>query len=130
MHQRKTLNITIGELDLEAEAGGRTARGPDSPNEPSASDLGMEYEAITPDVARELELPRNQGGAVVTSVERNSPAAIGGVRPGDVIIEVNRAAVTSMPQVTRELQRVPAGTPVTMRVWRAGQQVFVIVRKP
>jgi serine protease Do len=129
--QRKTLNITVGELDLEAEAGGRTARGgPESPNEPSASDLGMEYEALTPDIARELELPRNQGGAVVTSVERSSPAAIGGVRPGDVIVEVNRAPVTSMQQVTRELQRAPAGNPVTMRVWRAGQQVFVIVRKP
>ena len=60
----------------------------------------------------------------------NSPAAIGGVRQGDVIIEVNRAPVTSIQQVTRELQRAPAGTPVMMRVWRAGQQVFVIVRKP
>ena len=128
--QRKTLNITVGELDLEAEAGGRTLRGPDSPDEPTASDLGMEYEAITPDVARELELPRNQGGAVVASVERNSPAAVGGVRPGDVILEVNRTPVTSMQQVTRELQRAPAGTPLTMRVWRAGQQVFVMVRKP
>ncbi len=127
--QRKTLNITVDELDLEAEAG-RTARGPSAPDEPSASDLGMEYEPITPDVARELELPRNQGGAVVTSVERNSPAAIGGVRPGDVILEINRQPVTSLQQVTRALQSAPAGNPVMMRVWRAGQQVFLIVRKP
>ena len=126
--QRKTLNITVGELDLEAEQG-RSARRDDSPQEPTTTDFGMSLEAITPEVARELQLPRGQGGAVVTNVERNSPAAAAGINPGDVILEVNRTPVTSLSQVTQELQRVEVGAPVFMTVWRGNQQVFIIMRK-
>jgi serine protease Do len=126
--QRKTLNITVAELDLEAEQT-RSARRNDSGQEPTETGLGMEIEAITPEIARELELPRGQGGAVVTNVERNSPAAAGGVQPGDVILEINRKAVSSLSQVTSELRAVPAGSPVFMSVWRNGQQVFIILRK-
>jgi serine protease Do len=125
---RKTLNITVGELDLEAEQGRTTGRN-EREQEPTTTDLGMNLEAITPEIARELEVPRGQGGAVVTNIERNSPAAIGGVRPGDVILEINRTPVTSLTQVTRELQQVAAGSPVFMNVWRDGQQVFIIMRK-
>jgi serine protease Do len=126
--QRKTLNITVAELDLEAEQG-RSARRNETDQEPTETGLGMEIEAITPDIARELELPRGQGGAVVTNVERNSPAAAGGVLPGDVILEINRKPVSSLSQVTSELRAVPAGSPVFMSVWRNGQQVFIILRK-
>jgi serine protease Do len=126
--QRKTLNVTVDELDLEAEQG-RTARRNESEQEPTSTDLGMDLTEITPDIARELELPRGLGAAVVSRVERNSPAAIGGVREGDVILEVNRTPVTSLAQVTRELRQVPANSPVFMTVWRAGQQQFIIMRK-
>ena len=89
----------------------------------------MESSAITPEIARELELPRGRGGAIVTNVERNSPAALAGVQPGDVILEVNRQPVTNVSQVTRELQRIEAGAPVFMVVWRGGQEVFVTMTK-
>ena len=42
-----------------------------------------------PEVARELELPRNRGGAVVMDVERNSPAFNAGIANGSQIIAVN-----------------------------------------
>jgi serine protease Do len=126
--QRKTLNITVGELDLEAEQG-RSARRNDTEQAPTTTDLGMSLEAITPEVARELEVPSGQGGAVVTNIERDSPAFVGGVRPGDVILKIDRTPVTSLAQVTRELQRVAAGTPVFITVWRDTQQVFLILRK-
>ena len=40
----------------------------------------MDIEPITPDVARELELPRGKGGAIVSDVSRSSPAFNAGVR--------------------------------------------------
>ena len=126
--QRKTLNVTVDELDLEAEAGGRGARR-ESESEPAATGFGMEVDAITPDMARELDLPRGRGGAIVTRVERNSPAANGGVLPNDIILEVNRQPVTSVSQITRELQKTGPGQTVFLLVWRDGQQVFVTLTK-
>ena len=126
--QRRTLNVTVGELDLDAEQGRQLSRR-DSPDEPTATGFGMEVGPITPELSRELELPRNRGGAVILSVERNSPAFQAGLRENDVIVEVNQQPVANVSQVQRELQRAAAGQPVFLLVWRDGQSVFVTMTK-
>jgi serine protease Do len=130
--KRQSLSVTIGELNLEAEQGRLTAR-PDQTTEPLTG-LGMDIEGITPEDARQLELPSGQGGAVVSNVTRSGPAANAGVQPGDVILEVNRTPVRNVTQVTRELQRAQPGSTVFLLVWRqlqngGGQQVFLTLRK-
>ncbi len=129
--QRKSMNITIGELDLEAEQG-RTTR-PEAETEPTSTGFGMDIDAITADVARELELPRGKGGAIVTNVSRSSPAFNAGVQPNDVILEVNRTPVTNVAQVKRELEAATPGSTVFMVVWRigpaGGQETFLTLRK-
>jgi serine protease Do len=126
--QRQTLNITVGELDLESEQG-RLARGGAGGAEPTETGFGMEVGPITPEIARELELPRGRGGAIVTDVDRNTAAANAGVLPNDVILEVNQKAVANVSQVQRELQGAEAGQPVFLLVWRDGQQVFITMTK-
>jgi serine protease Do len=126
--QRMSLNITVEELDLASEQGAQASR--EAPQgEPSPTGFGMEVDAITPEIAEEVQLPRGRGGAVITRVERNSPAANAGLLPRDIILEVNRQAVTSVSQVTRELQRAAAGDTVFLLVWRGGSQVFVPMTK-
>ena len=128
--QRQTLNITVDELDLEAEQGRRLSRGDTpEPATPTETDFGLTLEPITPEIARQLELPRGKGGAIVSDVERRSAGAAAGVQPNDVIVEVNREPVTNVSQVTRALQNTPAGTPVLMVVWREGQEVFLTMTK-
>jgi serine protease Do len=129
-NQRKSLNITPDELDLEAEASRRRGGGPDArPEPPTATDFGMQLEAITPDIARGADLPRGRGGAIVADVDRGSAAARAGVQPNDIILEVNRQAVTTLSQVTRALQNATSGTPVFLVVWRDGQELFITMSK-
>ena len=126
--QRKTFNITPDELDLEAEATGRSTGRNDAP-EPSETDFGIQLEAITPEIARQAEVPRGRGGAIIADVERDSPAARAGVLPNDIILEVNRQPVANVSQVTRALQNAAPGTPVFLLVWREGQQYFLTMLK-
>jgi serine protease Do len=131
-NQKKTLNVTIDELDLEAEQsrGARRTNAPDSSQpEPPATELGMTLDSVTPEIARRLELPNNAGGAVVTDVDRASPAEKGGVAPGDVILEVNRQKVANLSQVRRELQKAQPGQPVFLLVWRDGGSAFITLTK-
>ena len=129
--QRKSMNITIGELDLLAEQGQSTR--PEADTEPTATGFGMDIDAITPDIARELELPRGKGGAIVTNVSRMSPAFNAGVQQNDVILEVNRAPVANVGQVKRELEGAAPGSTVFLVVWRitqtGGQETFLTLRK-
>ena len=126
----QTLSITVDELDLEAEAGGPVTggRAPEEPEQTETS-FGMTIEPITPDVAREMELPRNQGGAIIANVERNSAAFNAGLVRGDVILQVNRQNVGTVSQVTKALQSVEAGQPVFLLVWRSGQEIFVTLTR-
>jgi serine protease Do len=130
-NQRKSLNVVIDELDLDAEQSRTSRRGGGAPNEavPVTTGFGMTLDPITPDIARRLDLPANGGGGIVSDIDRNSPAANGGVQPGDVILEVNRRKVANVSQITRELQSVPSGQPVFMLVWRDGSNVFVTMTK-
>ena len=130
-NQRKSLNITPDELDLEAEAAGRqSSRGGEAaPGEPTTTDFGMDLEAITPEIARGAELPRGRGGAIVADVDRGSAAARAGVQPNDIILEVNRQPVATLSQVTKALQGATAGAPVFLVVWREGQELFVTMSK-
>ena len=129
--QRKTLNVTVEELDLEAEQSLSARRTtPNAPEvQPVPTDFGMTLEPITPELARRLDLPPNAGGAVVSDVQRNSPAARGGVFPGDVILEVNRQKVANLSQVNRELQRVQNGRVAFLLVWREGNNQFITMTK-
>ena len=132
-NQRKTLNVTIDELDLDAEQS-RGARGPsgtprEAPPQPTETGFGMTLDAITADVARRLDLPNGTGGAIVTDVDRNSAADKGGVLPNDVILEVNRQKVANLSQVTRELQKVQNGQPAFLLIWRDGSTLFITMTK-
>jgi serine protease Do len=130
-NQRKSLNVTIDELDLDAEQGGRSARrnDPTPEQQPTTTGFGMTLDAITPDIARRMDLPANQGGAIVSDVDREGPAGNAGIAPGDVILEVNRQKVANVSQVTRELQKVQPGAPAFLLILRDGQQVFVTMTK-
>jgi serine protease Do len=128
--ERRTLNITVDELDLEAEAGGRLSAGRSREEaEPTATGFGMTINPLTPEIARDAEVPANRGGAVIASVERNSAASNAGLVRGDIILEVNRQPVSSVSQVNRALQNVEAGTPVFLLVWRSGQELFVTMTR-
>ena len=131
--QRRTLNVTVDELDLEAEQG-RQATRRSAPEEPTATGFGMEVGPITPEVSRQLDLPRNRGGAVVLNVERNSAAEAAGIAPNDIILEVNQQPVSNVSQVQRALQGTEPGQPVFLLVWRvgptgAGQSVFITMTR-
>ncbi len=130
-NQRKTVNVVIDELDLDAEQSRTSRRGGTSREEttPTTTDFGMTLDPITPELARRADLPSNTGGAIVTDIDRNSPAANGGVIPGDIILEVNRQKVANVSQITRELQKVQVGQPAFMLVWRDGNNVFVTMTK-
>jgi len=127
--QERTVNVTVDELDLEAES--VVARGSDrgaDPAQETSSGFGITLQNVTPEIARRLRL-ENRSGAVVTDIEQSSPAARAGMQPGDVIVRVGRQAVESAAEAQRELARIPSGGTAFLRVIRSGQETFVTVTK-
>jgi serine protease Do len=70
--------------------------------------------------ARALGLSK-AGGAIVTSVERNSPADRAGLRAGDVIVAFNGTPVASADDLVPRVSSAPPGSSVTLTVMRDGR---------
>jgi serine protease Do len=130
--QERSVNITVDELDLDAEAGRNTRNnaGPREavPEPATTRGFGMTIENVTPDLARRLRL-ENERGAVITDVEEDSPAGRRQLRPGDVIVRVGSVAINTAVDAQRELGRVQSGGTALLRIIRQGQQIFLTVTK-
>jgi serine protease Do len=125
--QRKTLNVTIGEINLDQEAGQRGDA--DEATEDTTAGFGMSLGGLTADRARRLGVPSGTSGAVITEIDPSGAAARFGLREGDVILQVSKKPVASAAEASRLLQQVPSGGTVFVLVWRQNQELFVTVRK-
>jgi serine protease Do len=125
--QRKTLNVTIGEINLDQESGQRAEA--DSPAEDTTAGFGMSLGGLTAERARRLGVPAGTNGAVVMEVDPAGTAARAGLREGDVVLQVNRRAVESASDASKLLQEVRSGGTALMLIWRQNQEVFLTVRK-
>lgn len=67
-------------------------------------------------------------GAIVTSVDPNSPAADAALRAGDIVTAANGRELRDASQVMRFVLRQSAGSPVTLSLWRAGRPVDLLIR--
>ncbi len=113
--------VTLAELP-----GNPQTSGSEAPGAAPGPRLGISVDQLTPQIARQLGLPAQATGVVVTDVQSASPAEEAGLRRGDVIQEVDRKPVTSVTQFRSAVQL--AGTrPVLLLVNRGGDHVYVVV---
>lgn len=86
--------------------------------------LGVKIQAVTDDIAESLSLDRARG-ALVSDVTPDGPAAAAGIEAGDVILEFNGRAITSMRDLPKIVAETPIGIDVPVMVLRKGKEVRV-----
>jgi serine protease Do len=116
--KEQTLTATIAKLDEEAPSKVAQAEG--------KSRLGLSVQPVTPPVASELRLKVKEG-VLVRDVVEGSRADEAGIRPGDVIVEVDRQPVRSVEELQAHVNRHSKGESVLMLVNRDGNTVYVAV---
>lgn len=62
--------------------------------------LGMQVAGLDSDFARQREIDEKEG-VIITSVTSDSPAARSGLRPGDIILEINQSVVKDVKDFER-----------------------------
>lgn len=114
---RKTLDVSIGAMPEEGEAVAASGGG----QERSDNRLGVKVTELTEEQKKSLDLP---GGVVITEI-LNGPAAMIGLRPGDVITHLNNQAINSAATFSRVAEQLPKNRSVSMRVLRQGRASFI-----
>jgi serine protease Do len=88
---------------------------------------GLGLADITPDVRQQLRGGTDLKGAVIERVLPGSPADNAGLRPGDVILSVNRHEVQSVADVQKNLGSIPKGQDALLLVWSNGGNTFRVL---
>jgi len=88
---------------------------------------GLGLADVTPDVRRQLRASGDLKGAVIERVLPGSPADNAGLRPGDVILGVNRRDMETAADVQKALANVPKGQDALLLVWSNGGNTFRVL---
>ena len=85
--------------------------------------IGVEAQAVSPAMATALHLPQassDDRGALVASVEQDSPASKAGLQPGDVITAVNGHPIGNQRELAINVSQIAPGNTADLAILRNG----------
>jgi serine protease Do len=89
--------------------------------------IGVTIQDLNAQLAESFGLDRPRG-ALVSSVEKDGPAAHAGIQPGDVILGVGGHAIDHYGELSGAIAAMKPGSDATLSVWRNGKEQAVSVR--
>lgn len=123
----KTRKVTVEIGELDAAEGAPSTGDPDD-DELTEKGLGLTLSDISPEAARYYGLEDKQG-VLVVSVAGDGPAAESGLRPGDLIIEVNGRSVENVADLRARVSEIPADAVLRLLVQRSDQLFYTTLER-
>jgi serine protease Do len=115
----RQISVTLGEQRKER---GGVASAPETRGQGQSVLAGVAVETLSAEDARRLHLT---GGVVVTEVLPDSPADRAGLRPDDVIREINRKPVRSLSDFERRVGALSPRSRVLLLITRGRGTIFL-----
>jgi serine protease Do len=81
--------------------------------------MGVTVQEVTQSLASSFGL-KEPAGALVSAVEKDSPAAKAGVEPGDVILKVDGKTISRSAELAGYVADLKPGSTARLNVWRKG----------
>ena len=113
----KTLKLTIEELPTEEQK---------VPAEFKNALKGVNVQNLNPEVYRQLNIPEKIRGVVISDIEEESPAGSKLMR-GDVILEINRKAISNTEDYEALVSTIKPDMNVLLLIFRRGSTIFVTI---
>jgi len=117
--KEETISLKVGTMPTE---GGQQMV---SPKE--QSDWGMTVQELTPQLAQQLGLEPRTTGVVISDINEGGPAAEAGLRPGDLIVEVNRTAIKNLNDYHQALQNIKKGENLLLLIKRTAGSFYTVL---
>jgi serine protease Do len=119
---KQTVNVTVKQLpgsDQVARNNSQNGNDTGTLNGVGVADLDQQARA-------QFNIPKTVKGAVITQVDPSSPSADAGLKPGDVIEEINHHAVKNADDAVN-LTQSGSDKKTLLRVWADGGSHYVVV---
>ncbi|SDY53909.1 DegQ family serine endoprotease [Nitrosomonas sp. Nm33] len=114
--KQKTMEITIGKLTKDKQLAEETSQ--------RAEDIGLTVQTLTPQLAEQFDAIVGEG-VLVTEVRRGSIAAMAGIKPGTIVLQVNRKEVKSAAEFQRAVKESSSDKRLLLLIREGETQRFV-----
>lgn len=122
----KTIELTIAEQPKSMSQSGD--EGESDGATPSGVLSGIDVRELNDELASRYGLKSSERGVIVVRVRPGSVAEELGVREGDIILEVNRQAVTSLKSYEKIVSKLPKDQAVLLLLKRQGRTIYLTLR--
>jgi serine protease Do len=82
--------------------------------------MGVAIQPVSPDIARAFGLPHG-GGALISDVTADSPAAKAGLQRGDIVLQLNGQPVTGPDDLSVRISEMAPGSSAHLQIFRNGE---------
>lgn len=118
---KKTLDVTVNIGERTQKAGASTRGDGDAQ---TSNELGVELEQVPAALSEKLGLKEGQGLRVKEVAEDGTGSKMG-LRPNDVILEVDGAPVSDIPSFLKAIGQVKKGQVTRLKVQRGNGKIFL-----
>jgi serine protease Do len=85
---------------------------------------GVTVQGLTPELKKNLDIPKRVNGVIVTDIEDDSPAE-GVLAANDVILEVNRKKTAGMKDYETVVSQIKSDQDILLLVFRNGSTIYI-----
>jgi serine protease Do len=119
-----TVKVTPCVMPSEDELAAKAHR---SHGAAEATSLGLTVQGLTKELAQQYGVDVISG-VIVTAVEQDSSADLHGIKPGDVITEINRQRVSTSRQFRDAVNSADLKRGLMINLVREGASMFVVLK--
>jgi len=119
-------NQTLGAVPRQNQPQPQTPRQPNDQETVDSPLASIHVDELTPEKARQLDLPPNARGVLVTNVDPDSGVAE--LQKGDVIEEINQQPVASVSDYNKIARSLDPNQPQVLSVCRHRARSFLVLR--
>ncbi len=85
--------------------------------------MGIFVQHLTPELAQAMGYPEELQGAIIAQVNQDSPAEKAGLKPGDIITQINDTKITQATQVKSTIGLLRVGSEARLTIKRDGKEM-------
>jgi serine protease Do len=100
---------------------------PAEEEEKAEEHLGLGVKEVNPQIARRFNLDVDKG-VIISEVADGSPAEDAGLKPGDIILEIDKKGITDLKQYAQAVSNAKPGSTILILVKRADTTVYAALR--
>jgi serine protease Do len=127
--KKKEMEVEVTVAELPKKLGeAAVEEGAGESQEESNALSGVTVREITPELAKRFSIKEGDGGVIVVKIDPGSKAFEAGIRPGDIVMQINQKDVATIEDYKKAVLKLKTKERILLLIRRKGEDLFLTIR--